>query len=143
MINFISNAIKFSEVGGLVEVVLAMKEIQSNDRRRRKPSEASEVYLAFEIKIIDKGAGISEEGLKNLFLDFSVLKEHKTLNIRGTGLGLSISKKLVNKMGGKVRVESEQGTGTIFTISISTRCKIGDNNNKWHRKFNSSNHLIE
>jgi len=56
--------------------------------------------LAFEIRIADYGAGISEDGLKNLFLDFSMLNEHRNMNIRGTGLGLSICKKLVNKMGG-------------------------------------------
>ena len=50
------------------------------------------VYNQFIIKIKDSGEGISEEGLKHLFIDFSRLKEHDAMNQRGTGLGLSICK---------------------------------------------------
>jgi len=72
----------------------------------------------------DHGAGISENGLKSLFLDFSMLNEHKKMNIRGTGLGLSICKKIINKMGGKVSVDSKLNEGTTFTIAISTTCRL-------------------
>ena len=57
-------------------------------------------------------------------MDFSTLAEHKSKNIRGTGLGLSICKKIIQKMGGKVVVDSEIGVGTTFSISISTKCKV-------------------
>ena len=62
--------------------------------------------MEFSLKITDTGHGISEEGLKSLFLDFSSLPEHSHVNQRGTGLGLSICKKIINKMGGKVNVKS-------------------------------------
>ena len=53
----------------------------------------NELYFnRFSIKIIDTGEGISEEGIKNLFVDFGNLQEHQNMNVRGTGLGLSICK---------------------------------------------------
>jgi two-component system sensor histidine kinase EvgS len=64
------------------------------------------VYNQFIIKIKDSGEGISEQGLKSLFIDFSRLKEHDTMNQRGTGLGLSICKQIIQKMGGSVSVKS-------------------------------------
>ena len=82
-------------------------------------------YITFRIVIKDSGAGISKEGLKNLFLDFSSLEEHRGENKRGTGLGLSICKKIIQVMGGTVEVESELGVGTTFTIKITTKCKGG------------------
>ena len=50
------------------------------------------MYINLEIRIQDTGVGISEEGIKNLFLNFSKLKENSDRNKQGTGLGLSICK---------------------------------------------------
>jgi len=80
------------------------------------------VYNTFAIKIIDNGEGISEEGLKKLFVDFSNLQEHIGMNQRGTGLGLSICKKIIQKMGGKVSVKSKKSVGTTFKIQITALC---------------------
>ena len=63
-------------------------------------------YIEFEIKVIDRGLGISEDGLKSLFMNFQSLKEHKSMNQNGVGLGISICKQLIQKMGGKVTVQS-------------------------------------
>jgi two-component system sensor histidine kinase EvgS len=60
----------------------------------------------FKLTIIDTGSGISKEGLKKMFMDFSRLQEHADINQRGTGLGLSICKRIIEKMGGTVKVES-------------------------------------
>jgi two-component system capsular synthesis sensor histidine kinase RcsC len=81
-------------------------------------------YNQFMLKIIDTGQGISDEGLKTLFADFNSLSEHKKTNQRGTGLGLSICKKIIQKMGGDVTVESTVGVGTTFTIHLTVRCKL-------------------
>ena len=54
----------------------------------------------------NSGVGISKEGLKNLFIDFSKLDENSKRNSQGTGLGLSICKKIIEKMGGFVNVKS-------------------------------------
>jgi len=80
--------------------------------------------LSFEIRIEDTGVGISEEGLKNLFVDFGKLKENSGRNRSGTGLGLSICKKIIEQMGGNVRVESELGKGTAFIVRLKTRCRV-------------------
>jgi len=81
-------------------------------------------YNEFVIKIRDNGLGISREGLKKLFIDFSSLQEHRKSNQRGTGLGLSICKQIIEKMGGDVKVESELGKGTTFSISLTCLCSL-------------------
>lgn len=50
--------------------------------------------------MIDDGVGIKDENIDKLFLDFSKLNEHASINRSGTGLGLSICKKIIEKMGG-------------------------------------------
>jgi len=76
------------------------------------------------ISIIDNGIGISQEGISKLFLDFGKLDENANLNKGGTGLGLSICKKIIEQMGGSVKVESQLGQGTKFTINIKTSCVV-------------------
>ena len=51
-------------------------------------------------------------------MDFGMLDEHSKMNAQGTGLGLSICKKMIEKMGGNVTVDSVEGTGTTFTVSL-------------------------
>ena len=69
-------------------------------------------YVNVEIK--DTGKGISEDHLKNIFDPFYTTKEVG----KGTGLGLSISYGIVKKHGGEIKVESEPGKGSTFTISL-------------------------
>ena len=80
-------------------------------------------YIVFEMRIKDSGMGISPENLSRLFLDFHRLEEHQHSNFKGTGLGLSICKRLIELMGGFVKVESEVGVGTTFTVNIRTQCQ--------------------
>ena len=56
--------------------------------------------------MVDTGIGMSEEGVKNLFIDFGRLEENENRNKSGTGLGLSICKQIIEKMGGSVDVKS-------------------------------------
>ena len=63
-------------------------------------------FVSFKISVIDSGVGISEEGLKKLFIDFSKLEENSNRNACGTGLGLSICKNIIEQMGGTVHVKS-------------------------------------
>ena len=69
MINFVSNALKFSYTDSVVEVRL------EGDLHPLKSSEGR--YLKMKVQIVDCGKGISTEGLKSLFLDFSSLQEHQ------------------------------------------------------------------
>ena len=82
------------------------------------------MWVNIKISIIDTGIGISESGLKNLFIDFGKLDESSSRNRQGTGLGLSICKQIIESMGGSVDVTSEVGHGTQFIINIKAKCKL-------------------
>lgn len=74
--------------------------------------------LDFTIKVQDFGHGMTSEGVKKLFNNYSTLKENIEINQRGTGLGLSICKRLVDQMKGKIQVSSKVGEGTTFELSF-------------------------
>ena len=77
------------------------------------------------MKIRDTGMGISWENLGKLFLNFGKLADPSGCNKTGTGLGLSICKHLIEKMGGKVKVESEGiGKGTTFIIKMQAISRV-------------------
>jgi signal transduction histidine kinase len=99
LINLMSNAIKFTDRG------------QVRIECQRSGS-------AVVIRVRDTGIGIQKEDLDKLFRPFSQVDTGLTRQYEGTGLGLSISKKLVDLMGGTITVESEQGTGSTFTITL-------------------------
>jgi two-component system, sensor histidine kinase and response regulator len=96
--NLISNAIKYNNQGGKVEISL------------------SETNTKTIIEIEDTGIGISPEDQKDLFKDFVRIKNPKTRNISGSGLGLSIVKKIVDLNQGEISLESAPDKGTKFTI---------------------------
>ena len=75
-------------------------------------------YIKIRIDISDTGVGIKKENLSKLFMDFGKLDEHSKINAQGTGLGLSICKRMIEKMGGTVSVDSELNVGTTFTVSL-------------------------
>ena len=75
-------------------------------------------YLQIKIIVEDNGIGIKKENIGKLFMDYEKLNEHKKTNTAGTGLGLSICKNIINKMGGQVEVESKEGYGSKFNITL-------------------------
>jgi signal transduction histidine kinase/DNA-binding NarL/FixJ family response regulator/HPt (histidine-containing phosphotransfer) domain-containing protein len=98
--NLIGNAIKFTERG---EVVLSAAILEAND---------DAVALRFEVK--DTGIGIEPEHRTRIFEAFAQADNSTTRKYGGTGLGLAIAQQLVEKMGGKIGIESERGKGTTF-----------------------------
>lgn len=70
------------------------------------------------IKIADTGVGIAKEHINHIFDRFYKVDQARTRGKHGTGLGLFIVKAIIEKHHGEIKVESEQGNGTIFTISI-------------------------
>lgn len=105
-VNLISNAIKFTPSGGTVNITIEVIE--------RKPTMVHD-----RITIADTGIGMSKEFLEDgLFKPFCQEHNAITSNYAGTGLGLSIAKQLLDLMGGTVKVESELGEGTTFTVDI-------------------------
>jgi signal transduction histidine kinase/DNA-binding response OmpR family regulator len=98
--NLIGNAIKFTQQGE----VLVRLGIEAVEEKR--------ILLRFEVK--DTGIGIPAEKLGILFQPFTQVDASTTRRYGGTGLGLSIARRLVEKMGGEVHVESEPGKGSLF-----------------------------
>lgn len=127
--NFLSNAVKYTHMG---EVTLRVKE---------KSRQQEMVYLDFEIE--DTGIGIRDEDKEKLFQNFTRLDEKKNRNIEGTGLGLSLTKKLVSLMGGDIKVFSEYGKGSRFTVSLAQKIinnePIGDFQKRYREFVNQRN----
>ena len=100
LVNLIGNALKFTPEGTVRVVV---DEDASNHIRFR---------------IVDTGIGISKPNLKRLFETFTQVHDRKMVGIEGTGLGLVISKRLAKLLGGEITVESTEGEGSCFTLSL-------------------------
>ena len=106
LINLVNNAVKFTEKGDIVLKVSLEK------------SEGEKKILLFEV--IDTGIGMSEEQQKKLFKSFSQTDSSVSRQYGGTGLGLMISRQLVQKMGGRIGVESSPGKGSRFFFTFPT-----------------------
>ncbi|MGB5849284.1 MAG: response regulator, partial [Ignavibacteriaceae bacterium] len=104
LINLIGNAIKFTK-DGEVFVSVSAEMLEQNKRN-----------LSFAVK--DTGIGIPKEKMDRLFKPFSQVDSSTSRNFGGTGLGLVISKKLVDKMGGSMSVESDEVIGTTFYFNF-------------------------
>jgi signal transduction histidine kinase len=97
--NLLSNAIKYSEKG---TITISHEE--------------DEQHIITHVK--DEGYGISPEDQKKLFVKFFRVEEEAAKGIPGTGLGLFIIKEFIEKMGGKIWLESEKGVGSTFSFSL-------------------------
>ena len=73
------------------------------------------------ITIADNGIGMSEEFQKHIFEDFERERNSTASHIEGSGIGMGITKKLVELMDGTIEVESKQGKGSTFTVTIPCR----------------------
>ena len=100
LLNLVGNAIKFTGKG---EVVIRVTLEDESDTQAR---------LRFTVS--DTGAGIPKDRMDRLFKSFSQVDASTTRRFGGTGLGLVISKKLTEMMGGRIGVESQEGTGSTF-----------------------------
>jgi PAS domain S-box-containing protein len=104
--NLISNAIKFTEQGSIdVEARLAPEGAPEGDCRIR-------------ISVRDTGIGIPSDKLSRLFQSFSQVDASTNRRFGGSGLGLVISRRLVEMMGGTIRIESWQGEGSTFAFDF-------------------------
>ncbi|MDF2595955.1 MAG: sensor hybrid histidine kinase [Clostridia bacterium] len=105
LVNLLSNAFKFTEKG---KIDIHIESIREQDH---------EVMLLFSVT--DTGIGIAKDKLKTLFQTFYQVDSTSKRKYGGTGLGLSIVKKLVELMGGKIGVESEEGLGSKFSFEMT------------------------
>ncbi|MCA1753910.1 MAG: response regulator [Spirochaeta sp.] len=105
--NLLSNATKFTDPGGVVELGIRAAEPESNGR----------IALSFSVR--DTGIGISTAEADRLFRPFTQVDASTTRRHGGTGLGLVISRRLVEKMGGELKLDSEPGEGSTFAFTLS------------------------
>ena len=109
MMNILSNAMKYNRENG--HIYISCIEI---------PSEQPEM-TTMEFVCRDTGIGMAEEFQKHIFEPFAQEHAGSRTKFAGTGLGMPISKKLVEKMGGTITFESEEGAGTTFVIRVPFR----------------------
>ena len=105
--NFLSNGFKFTKNG---TVTLDVKARMVDD------------VEFIDFAVIDTGAGMSPEGVAKVFEEYTQAERSTSANYGGTGLGLPISKKFAEMMGGDVIVTSEEGVGSVFTMSVPREC---------------------
>ncbi len=105
LVNLVGNAIKFTEVGG-VRIVVGTESAGGTSLLR--------------VDVVDTGIGMSPEQVATLFQPFSQCDSSARRRFGGTGLGLAISKRLAEMLGGAIRVVSDPGQGSVFTVTIPT-----------------------
>ena len=98
--NLISNAIKFTEPGGIINISTITKQDH------------------VEITVSDNGIGMDEEKRKKLFDIFSNITSAGTAKEKGSGLGLVLCKEFAERLGGSIEVKSEKGIGSDFKFTL-------------------------
>jgi DNA-binding response OmpR family regulator len=106
LFNLLSNASKFTN-NGTISLNVSCDTEPDRD------------WIVFEV--IDSGIGMTQEQIGKLFQAFTQADASTTRKYGGTGLGLAITKKFCQMMGGDIRVTSEVGKGSIFTIRLPAR----------------------
>jgi PAS domain S-box-containing protein len=108
LVNLLTNAVKFTPEGGQVAMQAQVDEEQD----------------LVEFSVTDNGIGIAVQDVKLLFQPFVQVDSKLNRQFEGTGLGLALVQKLTDLHGGSVRVESEVGMGSRFTVSLPARQKM-------------------
>jgi signal transduction histidine kinase/CheY-like chemotaxis protein len=106
LLNLVSNAIKFTPDSGEVTVTAARQD------------------SAVDIAVADNGIGIAEADQTHLFEEFHQIDPGPGRRQQGTGLGLALTRRFAMLHGGEVRVRSELGKGSIFTLHLPIRASI-------------------
>ncbi len=103
LVNIIGNAIKYTVDNGSIDISHKIKD----------------GFLITRVK--DHGIGMNDEQMKKLFTKFYRVQTDVTAKIEGTGLGLFICKEIIERMNGKVWVESGEGKGSVFSFSLKLK----------------------
>ncbi len=107
LLNFLSNAIKFTPENGTIQVALWEEQsLKGSD------------YVRIHLMVKDNGIGMSEEFRQKIFESFTREDSARVRKTQGTGLGMAITKYIVDAMGGTIEVNSEQGKGSEFHVTL-------------------------
>ncbi|MDR0501818.1 MAG: GAF domain-containing protein [Treponema sp.] len=106
--NLLGNAVKFTPENGTINLDTKFIGEKNN-------------ICTIMVSVTDTGIGITREQQKHLFQSFQQAETNTVRKFGGTGLGLSISKSIVEMMGGKIWVESEQNKGSMFAFTINVQ----------------------
>lgn len=106
ILNLLGNAMKFTPEGGSVSVVIEQGMFQPDGK------------CVYRFLVKDTGIGMSKEFQKHAFDAFEMARSSTISHKQGTGLGLAISKGIMEIAGGTIEIESEEGEGSTFTISV-------------------------
>ncbi len=107
LLNFLSNAIKFTSEGGTIHISLSEEESPKGDN-----------YVRVHFRVKDNGMGMSREFKEKIFESFAREDNKRVHKTEGTGLGMAITKYIIDAMKGTIEVESEQGKGTEFHVTL-------------------------
>jgi signal transduction histidine kinase len=122
LFNLLSNASKFTERGVIrleVEKVISNhSSVISEDTRPSAAPLNTDYCSLITFRVTDSGIGMTPEQLGKLFQAFEQADVSTTKKYGGTGLGLAISRKFCQLMGGDIRVTSEAGKGSVFTVTL-------------------------
>jgi CheY-like chemotaxis protein len=113
LLNLVGNAVKFTAKGS---VILQVKN--GSGDHSSSSGHVTETTVPVTFVISDTGIGIEKEKQENIFESFSQAHAGNARTYGGTGLGLTISKNLVELFGGKLTLESEVGTGAVFSFTL-------------------------
>ncbi len=115
LLNLAGNAIKFTDAGG-VKLLVRQIEAETDDSRDRD----------VEFAVIDSGPGIAAADQQRIFDHYQQTELGAKSKYGGTGLGLSISRTIVERLGGRLELDSEAGHGSTFRFRLRLICKHGD-----------------
>lgn len=107
IMNLLTNAVKYTDHGSVTMHIGS----------REKVFTAGDM-MTLEIVVTDTGIGIRDEDVDKLFTKFQRVDLDRNSTVEGTGLGLAITNSLLSKMGGSISVNSNYGSGSIFTVTI-------------------------
>ena len=109
LLNILGNGVKFNKTGGLISL------------RVKQENKAPKGCARYHFVLRDTGIGISKEFQQHIFESFSRAESATVSGIQGTGLGLAITRKIVDMMGGTIRLKSEEGVGSEFDVCLTFR----------------------
>ena len=125
IINLVSNAVKFTDAKGKIGVYAEYLNQDNDD-------------ITFKISVSDSGIGLSKEQQSKIFEAYGQADASTTRKSGGTGLGLTISSKIMDSMGSKLQVESEEGEGSTFFFTLTLKTDE-TNEEKDHSQYRGLN----